>query len=67
MALRLQNLSGSQGQAVGDLHRQARRRRAAPTRSNTPAAAIALDGSTLSVDLAPREIRTVLVRFAPAR
>ena len=62
MALRLQNLSsGDARQTVTFTQTPAAARAADPIEH--PGKAIALDGSRLSVDLAPREIRTVLVRF----
>ena len=63
VVLRLQNLSGDkQSQTVAFTGRPAAARSADPIEH--PGQALKLDGKTLSVDLAPFEIRTVLVRFA---
>jgi len=64
VALRLQNLSDSKAtQTVSFTHGAAGARSADPIEH--PGKALALEGSKLRVDLAPREIRTVLVRFSP--
>jgi hypothetical protein len=62
IALRLQNLSGDKARSSVTFAQQPAAARSADPieHSGEP---LALDGSTLSLDLAPREIRTVLVRF----
>ena len=63
VALRLQNLSDkTSSQTVTFTHGAAGARSADPVEH--PGNALALDGNKLSVELAGREIRTVLVRFA---
>ena len=63
VALRLQNLMGDkQSQTVTFTGQPAAARAADPVEH--PGESLRLDGKTLSVELAPLEIRTVLVRFA---
>jgi len=64
VALRLQNLSAKPAkQTVTFTGNPAAARSADPIEH--PGAAIALDGKALTVEVQPREIRTVLVRFSP--
>ena len=63
VALRLQNLTHEQqAQTVTFTGRPAAARAADPVEH--PGSALALSGKTLSVEVGPLEIRTVLVRFA---
>ena len=63
VALRLQNLTGEkQTQTVTFTGKPAAARAADPVEH--PGTALSLSGQTLSVDVQPLEIRTVLVRFA---
>lgn len=65
VALRLQNLSNARATPKVTFTTTPRGAQAADPIEH-PGTALNIDGASVSVDLAPREIRTVLVRFAPA-
>ena len=66
VALRLQNLSGSDTRAAVTFTTAPAAARSADPIEH-PGTALALEGAQLSVELKPREIRTVLVRFGRAK